>query len=107
MRDGESAGEHSLMDERCCVERARAGSGWGWSGGIRALAGFVALLVAFAFAATASAATITVNTTADNDHVSGDCMGSPGDCSLRQAFYNAAGTGDTVIVPSGNYTLTL
>ena len=60
-----------------------------------------------AFAPRAAATTYTVNTTADNDTTGpSDCVGTPGDCSLRQAIAKAAGTGNTVSVPGGTYTLT-
>jgi hypothetical protein len=71
---------------------------------------FAALVVVslVAFAPAAAATTYTVNTPADND-ITGptDCSGTPGGCSLRQATAKAAGTGNTVSVPSGTYTLTL
>ncbi len=57
-----------------------------------------AVLVALP-ASSAAAATITVNTTADNPPSSGECSGTAGDCSLRQALDKAA-SGDTVSVPA-------
>jgi hypothetical protein len=50
-----------------------------------------------------ASAAITVNTTSDSGALGG-CMGAPGDCSIRQAI-EAASPGETVIVPSGSYTV--
>lgn len=50
-------------------------------------------------ATSAAAATITVNTTADHAPATGECSGTAGDCSLRQALDKAV-AGDTVKVPA-------
>lgn len=64
----------------------------------------LALFVAAAMAAPAQAA-LTVNTTTDSN-APGGCEGAPGDCSLRRAIAKAV-PGETVVVPSGSYQLSL
>jgi len=68
-----------------------------------------ALACSLVFAAVAAADTFVVNTTADVASQVGECEGSPGDCSLRQAIDRANGTaGDnTIEVPAGHYGLTI
>jgi len=54
-------------------------------------------------------AAITVNTTADSAPNPGECLGAPGDCSLRQAIdkANDAGGPETIVLPAGTYALTI
>lgn len=79
----------------------------------RALRGSAAVLFAFAVLAVvpalAGAATFTVNTTADQAPAVGECLGSAGDCSLRQAIdaANVAGGPNTIVLPAGTYALTI
>jgi hypothetical protein len=70
------------------------------------VAPLLAVFVLLASAAAAQASTITVNTTSDATPAAGECSGTAGDCSLRQAV-DAAQTGDTVQLPAGDYSLTL
>jgi hypothetical protein len=63
----------------------------------------VLTLVALALMPGSAFAAITVNTTSDSGGLGG-CIGAPGDCSIRQAI-EAASPGETVIVPSGSYTV--
>ena len=70
------------------------------------VAPLLAALFLLASAASAEAATISVNTTSDVAPSAGECSGSPGDCSLRQAI-DAAQPGDTVALGANTYSLTL
>jgi Right handed beta helix region len=74
-----------------------------------ALATFLTLVLLAALPALAGAATFTVNTTADQAPSLSECSGVAGDCGLRQAV-DKANTNpgpDTVVVPSGQYLLTI
>lgn len=73
------------------------------------LAALVSAAVLLAVPAVSFAATFTVNTTADNAPSSTECSGAAGDCSLRQAIdaSNHTATDDTIIVPAGDYKLTI
>jgi CSLREA domain-containing protein len=66
--------------------------------------GLVCVAVFLLSATGASAATIHVTLTTDPDNTTGSCA-TNGPCSLREAI-NAAGNGDTVSVPAGEYDLT-
>jgi hypothetical protein len=69
-----------------------------------------AIVGVLAFSGVASAATYTVNTTADQAPAPGACSGAAGDCSLRQAIFEADFNGDesdTIVVPAGHYGLTI
>lgn len=73
---------------------------------------FAASCVVFALLAMpalAGAATFEVNTTSDNPPSPGECQGTAGDCSLRQAIDAAdvAGGANTITLPAGEYALTL
>jgi len=77
------------------------------------MAGRITLIATLAVAlmtpAAASAATIDVDTTSDSA-AAGGCTSAPNDCSLRQAVNAAsqvAGTGDTIDLPAGDYSLSL
>ncbi len=72
----------------------------------RVFCALAAALLTVALAGTAHAATtFTVNTTADKPASTPECPDVAGDCSLRQAL-DASSTGDTILVPPGDYKLT-
>jgi hypothetical protein len=71
------------------------------------LIGVLAVLLGWGPAASAQAAT-TYLVDKTSDSFGGGCTAAPNDCSVRDAIANAnSGPGNTVLIPAGNYVLSL